>query len=90
VKRAELLRLILQYLLQHPDASDTIEGITHWWVSREIIKLKIAEVSDVVSELVSQGLLLQRLTGNSVVVLSLNKGKIDEIRRIVNNTGSND
>jgi hypothetical protein len=84
LKTNDLIRLILQYLINHPDACDTLEGITEWWVTREIINVKIQEVSAVVSILISRGLLVEKKTSASVARYHLNKDKVDEIRTLIN------
>jgi len=85
VKHDELTRLILRYLIHHPDACDTIEGITHWWVTREVIEVKIEEVSDVLTVLLRQDLVLKKTAVNSVVMYTINKAKLDEIKEIIAN-----
>jgi hypothetical protein len=33
-----LVRVILAYLAEHPQAMDTIEGIAEWWVRRQEVR----------------------------------------------------
>lgn len=37
---------IARYLVQHPDAADTFDGITRWWITR----IRFDEASQVVGE----------------------------------------
>lgn len=51
------MRAILQYLVQHPRAKETIEGIAQWWFEGE--ENKRMKVERAISVLVSQGLILE-------------------------------
>jgi len=31
-EKKDISQEILKYLIKHPDASDTLEGITEWWL----------------------------------------------------------
>ncbi len=37
--------LILSYLVKHPEAMDTVEGITRWWLLRERIDQSLETVT---------------------------------------------
>ncbi len=50
---------ILEYLKRHPNAKDTLEGITHWWLLEQRIQHTIPEVEGALTELVEQGLVQQ-------------------------------
>lgn len=47
--------MILTYLEENPDASDTIEGITNFWMKRQIAEIAIAKVSRTLKKLVKKG-----------------------------------
>jgi len=50
-------RVILRYLVKHPEAKDTLEGIAQWWLGGEINKR--VNVERAVSLLLSRGLVLE-------------------------------
>jgi hypothetical protein len=52
-------REILEYLSSHPDASDDIEGIALFWVTRQRIRVAVAVVQDAVRDLVNEGILAE-------------------------------
>jgi hypothetical protein len=52
---------ILSYLLDNPQASDTLEGITRFWIIRHRVDLAIQNVEGAVKELVDQGVLEERV-----------------------------
>lgn len=50
---------ILSYLMNRPEAKDTLEGIAQWWLEREYIEESVDRVSRELSLLCSQGLVVQ-------------------------------
>jgi hypothetical protein len=58
VEDRETARAILRYLVKHPRAKDTVEGIAQWWLGGE--KNKRASVGRAMSLLVSEGVILER------------------------------
>ena len=47
---------ILSYLSAHPDAADSVEGIVRWWLLERKSELSSAFLKEVLSDLVTQGL----------------------------------
>src|SRR6266849_4683273 len=47
---------ILRYLLEHPEAQDTIDGIADWWLTERRVRQGIAEVEIALRHLVDRGL----------------------------------
>ncbi|HTK81199.1 MAG TPA: hypothetical protein VL633_02815 [Bacteroidota bacterium] len=78
-----LSHLILQHLLKNPDAGDTLEGITCWWVAHEVIEIRIKEVSEAVDVLVQDGMLVEKTIANSEKLYFVNKTKLDKIREVI-------
>jgi hypothetical protein len=52
---AELRRLVLGYLEEHPTAMDTLDGIAGWWILRRQIEIEVRRVSGVLAALVRDG-----------------------------------
>lgn len=52
----EVARKIMNYLRKHPDAGDTLEGITKWWLQLEKIDESVKDVSIVIEGLIKKGL----------------------------------
>ncbi len=56
-KTDEISRMIIDYLRKNPDAGDTLEGITRWWLNMERIDLSVKEVAQALESLVQQGMI---------------------------------
>jgi DNA-binding transcriptional ArsR family regulator len=57
IEDRETARAILRYLVKHPEAKDTAEGIAQWWVEGE--RSERVNVERAVSWLLSQGVILE-------------------------------
>jgi DNA-binding transcriptional regulator PaaX len=56
---------ILSYLANHPQASDTLEGIVEWWLLQQKIEYQEKVVRDALTELVERGFLVKEVTKDS-------------------------
>ena len=77
----EVARAILQYLHEHPDATDTLEGIAQWWLTREGTERKVKEVESGVAILLDQGLMLEVRRDGLMPYYRLNRTPNEERRR---------
>ena len=58
----KVIRGILQYLVEHPDANDTCEGILKWWRPKDISEWGKEDVQKALDFLTSKGWLTERKT----------------------------
>jgi len=72
---------ILASLVKHPEAQDTLEGITEWWLLEQQIQYAVAEVDGALNKLVAGGLLVTRQCADGRTYYGLNRTKEREIRR---------
>ena len=72
---------ILAYLAGHPDAQDTFEGITDWWLLERRIELQKDLVKQALSQLTRNGLILERKGRDTTIRYRVNKSKLGEIRK---------
>jgi hypothetical protein len=56
-----------QYLVDHPNAKDTIEGIRRWWLVEGEQRFRYEEVEAVVRFMVQRGFMSRDRIGNTVV-----------------------
>ncbi len=47
--------MILDYLHKNPNAGDTLEGISRWWLEYEKIDFTVEEVAVVLEKLIKEG-----------------------------------
>lgn len=53
----EMAEAILSYLKEHPEASDTLEGIAEWWIMRQRVRVEVDTLKRVLCQLTEGGLL---------------------------------
>ncbi len=56
-RKEDIARIILNYLSKNPDAGDTLEGISRWWLNREKIDVAVDEIAGVLEALIKEGLI---------------------------------
>lgn len=72
---------VLAYLMQHPEARDTTEGIADWWLLEQRIRSAVAEVQAALGALVSQEFVVARECRDGRTYYRLNRAKEREVRR---------
>jgi len=78
----QVSREILRYLVKHPDAKDTIEGILKWWLPDGRV-WKRGEVQETLNLLTSKGLLTRRGTVPSKEIYGMNRERLQEIKSLL-------
>ncbi|MDQ6734147.1 MAG: hypothetical protein M3Z35_08550, partial [Nitrospirota bacterium] len=58
--RRTVIRDILCYLLEHPDAKDTRDGILRWWIPQGRDEPDIQTMQDALDDLVAKGWMFKR------------------------------
>jgi hypothetical protein len=74
---------ILEYLKEHPQAKDTIEGISLWWLELEAGRYRLADIAAALSLLLSRNLIVSTQLKGSPRCYAVNPRKLDEIDRIL-------
>lgn len=72
-EQREACYYILDYLVDNPDAGDSLEGIVDWWLLTQKIKFETQTVSAAVAELVADGLIVEQEGSDSRVVYRVNR-----------------
>lgn len=70
-KQDEITTMILNYLQKHPEAGDTVEGITRWWLEFERVEQNVGKVASALERLIEKGL-LRKVKYRDVFVYKLN------------------
>jgi hypothetical protein len=73
---------ILAYLVDHPKAQDTLEGIVEWWLLEQKIKYETARVQEALSELIAKGMILEEKGWDSQIYYRINQNKYEEIKNL--------
>lgn len=60
----ELGEAIRQYLAEHPQAMDTLEGIAEWWLMRQRVRVDLEVLERVLRHLTAEGVLEQMGSGD--------------------------
>lgn len=74
---------ILGYLIENPNAQDTLEGIVEWWLLDRYTRWNAARVRKALEELVIAGLVLERRGKGSRVYYKINPKKVKEISALL-------
>jgi hypothetical protein len=82
-KRSDIAQAILEYLLEHPDAQDTLAGIAEWWLPEEKAKTRLPIIKDAVDQLAVEGLVLERRGKDSQTHYRINGQRLQEIEKLV-------
>jgi hypothetical protein len=75
----QVIREILQYLIEHPDAKDTAEGVLKWWLA-DGHRWGRKEVQAALDLLTSKGWLTKRGKVPAKEFYGMNKDRLQEIR----------
>ena len=87
-RRSDVARAILKYLWQHPDAQDTLLGISQWWLPEEQMKSETTTVAEALSDLVARGLIVERKGTDSQIHYRINRHKLQQVRAFLKETRS--
>ncbi len=78
-KTQETAREILRYLVDHPRAEDTLEGIARWWLERGRIERTVDEVAGSLELLMARDLIQERRERTRLARYRMNAQKRGEI-----------
>src|SRR5215207_2610980 len=71
--KGQARRYILRYLIDHPDAGDTLDGIVEWWLLHQKIRFETRTVSRAVTELVAQDLIVEQKGADGRIIYRSNR-----------------
>ena len=74
---------ILSYLLQHPRANDTVEGIVEWWLLKQEVERRTAMVKEALRDLVQKEFVIETSKKDGRLHYRLNPAKRKEAQRTV-------
>ena len=74
---------ILAYLVENPEAQDTMEGIIEWWLLERTIKFQENQIAKAIAELVAKGFIIEEQGWDSQTHYRINRSKVKEIRKLI-------
>lgn len=80
---SDISRELLNYLLKHPEAQDTLEGICQWWLLKQTAYREFVRVRDTLDRLASEGLVTRKLAVDGRVHYRINKRKQKTILKLL-------
>ncbi len=75
---------ILFYLVEHPEAQDTLEGIVEWWLLERAIKSQETQIVKAVAELVAKGFITEHKGRDSQTHYRINQARYKKIQELLN------
>ena len=83
-EKREACQYILGYLLDNPDASDTLDGIMAWWLLNQKIRYETRIVLQAVNKLIADGLIVEQEGLDSRTIYRINRS--EDIKGILRET----
>jgi hypothetical protein len=77
--RREVIQAVLRYLVNNPDAKDTIEGVRRWWLPESCREQPQAEIEETLDFLALKSWLTIRITSQQKIY-GLNKYFLEQIK----------
>ncbi|HKG14999.1 MAG TPA: hypothetical protein VKB12_16860 [Pyrinomonadaceae bacterium] len=74
---------ILAYMLEHPDAQDTLQGITEWWLPGVDARPNPTLVAEALAELTALGFILARRGEDARAHYKVNRRRLKEISDVL-------
>jgi hypothetical protein len=74
---------ILAYLVEHPEAGDTLKGIVDWWLLEQKIKFQTAKVKEALDQLVEDDFVFKCPGRDSNTHYRINQSKYEEIQALL-------
>jgi hypothetical protein len=82
--RDDLITELLRYVVAHPNAKDTIDGIEKWWLPKSTKREGKRRLEEALNLLAAKGWLNARSSPQSETIYSLNENNLEEINAFLN------
>ena len=87
-RQEQAAKEVLSYLLRHPAAADTFEGIARWRLLEEIAKRSVDSTEEAVKWLIANGFLREEKIAGGRTIYRLESEKREEAELLVKKTGA--
>ena len=82
-QRRAVIRAVLHYLINNPDAKDTTEGVRKWWLPEGHREQRLEELEETLDFLASKNWLTTRMTPQQKIY-GLNRDFLEQIKNYLN------
>jgi len=82
--REDLITELLRYVVAHPNAKDTLDGIEKWWLRKSTKREAKRRLEEALNLLAAKGWLNARSSPQSETIYSLNENSLEEINAFLN------
>ena len=79
-KTEHVSRMVLDYLQKNPEAGDTLEGITDWWLEMDRVESLEAEIADTLDYLVRKDVLVARKIEGGSTLFKMKHSQSDSLK----------
>ncbi|MEK6280814.1 MAG: hypothetical protein AABN95_10715 [Acidobacteriota bacterium] len=83
-EKVQIAHEILQYLIENPEAQDTLEGIVEWWLLERTIKQRTVSVKAALAMLVADRLVIAYEGKDSRTFYKINRRQHKKIISLLN------
>jgi hypothetical protein len=73
-KVSDIASVIRRYVSNHPNASDSLEGVEHWWLGEGAVEAPGPTVQQALDLLVKKGAVAKKMLPDGTVIYSGNPG----------------
>jgi hypothetical protein len=80
-----IAKQILSYMVEHPEADDSLEGILQWWLLEQEVRVQQNRAKKAIRMLVDEGLVIEHHTTGSKVRYKANWDRKAKIAQMVDN-----
>jgi hypothetical protein len=70
---SEVQASVIEYLRQHPQAADSLDGIVQWWLPRQRYETAHERIGRLLEEMVADGILDRRTLPDGTSLYSLRR-----------------
>jgi len=81
--RSQVARAILAYLYRHPDAQDTLAGITEWWLADEQVKTRTVTIKEALDELIEKGFVFAQKGKDLQIRYRMNEQRLKDVEPLL-------
>jgi hypothetical protein len=76
---ADISQAVVDYLAEHPQAMETLEGIAEWWIMRLQVRVNVELLEKVLYQMTEEGV-LERVGRGERALYHLSRSKTPESR----------